>query len=144
MKEEKQTLHWGIYFARTVAGIGLATLGVFAAKLLQTETTGMQWGGLGMLAGVITGFAFMLARYPRVDEFDRAIDRVTSVHAGLAVMFLLMAQELFAQMNWFGAEHLSIYTMPGFFILLKTLEAQLFRAALAEGTNLPGLGTLRA
>ncbi len=144
MKEEKQNLRWGIYFARMLAGQGLATLGVLSAKLINIEEVQLQWSGLAILAGTIAGFTLMLARYPRCDEFDRAIDRVTSVHAGLAVMFLLIAQELFAQMDWFGAKHLPIYTMPGFFILLKTMEAQIFRAALAEGTNLPGLSSLRA
>ncbi|MEM5515354.1 hypothetical protein WNY37_00220 [Henriciella sp. AS95] len=144
MREEKQDLRWGLYFARTVAGIGLATVGVAADYLIDGGSVAAQWGGVGALAGAIIGFGTMLAHYPRGDEFDRAIDRVTSVHAGLAVMVLLIAQELSAQMGWFGAKHLPIYTMPGFFIILKTLESQLFRAALAEGSSFPGLSSLRA
>ena len=144
MSEDKQDLGWGLYFARTIAGIGLASAGSFAAIMMASERDAVQLGGLGMLSGAIVGFAFMLARYPAGDEFDRAINRVTSVHAGLAIMFLLIAQTVFAQMGWFGAKDLPIYTMPGFFIILKTLEAQLFRAALAEGTTIPGLGSLRA
>lgn len=144
MRDEKQDLEWRLFWARVLGGLGLAATGTVAAGMIAEDAGSIQWGGVGALAGMVAAFGFILAKYRRGDEFDRVIDRVTSVHAGLATMGLIIAQTLFSQIGWLGPEPIPVYAMPGFFILYKTVQAQRFRAALADGKDLPGEHTLRA
>lgn len=144
MQDNKQDLEWGLFWTRIIGGIGLLATGAIASRMIAEETAGLEWGGVGALAGMVAAFGFMLAKYRRGDEFDRAIDRVTSVQAGLATIGLIMAQELFTQIGWFADPSIPVYSMPGFFILYKTILAQYLRAALASGRNVSGIASLRA
>ena len=144
MQEEKQDLEFGKFWACIFGGLGLCTTGVFAARMIESGTVSVQWGGVGMLIGTLAAFAFMLKKYRRSDEFDRAIDRVTSVQAGLFTMGMIIIQNLIAQMGWIASEAIPVYAMPGFFILYKTMTAQMLRASLAEGKNAAGILALRA
>lgn len=144
MQEEKQNLEWGKFWARVFGGLGLISTGAIAAVMIEGETGTIQWGGVGALAGSLVAFGFMLSKYRRGDEFDRAIDRVTSVQAGLFTIGMIIIQNLMAQMGWLSAAAIPVYAMPGFFILYKTLTAQLLRASLAEGKDAAGILALRA
>ncbi|GEM_PF-3429017 len=144
MQEEKQDLELGKFWARIFGGLGLCATGAIAARAIESDTLTVQWGGVGMLTGTLVAFAFMLRKYRRGDEFDRAIDRVTSVQAGLFTIGMIIFQNLIAQMGWIPSEAIPVYAMPGFFILSKTMTAQLLRASLAEGKDSSGILALRA
>lgn len=144
MTDEKQDLEWGKFWARVFGGLGLISTGAIASRMIEMDSAGLQWGGVGVLAGTLVAFGFTLSRYRRGDEFDRAIDRVTSVQAGLFTIGMIIIQNLIAQMGWLSAEAIPVYAMPGFFILYKTLTAQILRASLAEGKDAAGIGALRA
>jgi len=112
--------------------------------MIESDALTVQWGGVGVLAGTLGAFAFMLKNYRRGDEFDRAIDRVTNVQAGLFTIGMIIFQNLIAQMGWIPSEAIPVYAMPGFFILYKTMTAQMLRASLAEGKDAAGILALRA
>ena len=57
---------------------------------------------------------------------------------------MIIFQNLIAQMGWIPSEAIPVYAMPGFFILYKTMTAQLLRASLAEGKDSSGILALRA
>lgn len=143
MQDEKQDLEWGKFWARLLGGLGLAATGTIAAHAITEDAGSVEWGGVGALVGMVAAFGFMLSKYRRGDEFDRVIDRVTSVQAGLATIGLMMAQTLFSQIGWLGPEPIPVFAMPGFFILYKTLIAQYLRASLAEGKDTAGVASLR-
>ena len=143
MQDEKQDLEWGKFWARIFAGLGLGTMGVIVSHMIVEDAPSLQWGGIGALAGTVVAFGFILAKFRRGDEMDRAIDRVTSVQAGLFTIGMIIVQNLMAQMGWVETEAIPVYSMPGFFILYKTMIAQYLRASLAEGKETAGVASLR-
>jgi hypothetical protein len=143
MQEEKQDLEWGKFWARIAGGLALGAAGTAAATMLVAGVPGIEWSGVGIVLVATAIFGFMLAKYRRDDEVDRAIDRVTSVQAGLATIALIIVQNLVSQLGFVESEPLSVYSMPGFFILYKTAIAQYLRASLAESRVTVGTASLR-
>ncbi len=144
MTEEKQDLGWGVFWARILGGLALGAGGAIGGQLIIQADTVTKGAGVAVIALLIAIFAFMLSRYRRADEFDRAIDRVTSVQAGIATIGLIMVQNMIAALGLLETEPLAVYAMPGFFILYKTLTAQVMRAAIIDGKDIAATRSLRA
>ena len=137
-------MNWSCFASRSLAGLGLVLMGTSLPGMLAADQGNMRWIGLLWLAGLFASFAYLLVRAPRCERADRMIDWTTSVHAGLVVLTLIIGQELAMALGAFESGPVSVFAMPGIFIMVKTAEAQLLRVARANNIRIPGLRALNA
>ena len=141
--EDMAGLQWGRFIARAAAGVAIIAIGTTGGLFMERETGRLQWLGAGVALAGLALFALLLTGWERRDEFDRALDRVTSAHAGIAAMLLVFVQNMIVALDLSDATPIPVFGLPGFFLLYKTMMAQRLRRAIAKGKDIRDLAVLR-